>query len=78
MEFMDHPLSWRRTHVEPQQKKGPTSGAPNNCKLTGGTGKFDGLQADLVITVGPLKSNYDGIGQAVGQKKGSYKIVKTN
>jgi hypothetical protein len=54
------------------------SGAPNNCKLNGGTGKFDGLQADLVITVGPLKSNYDGIGQAIGHKKGSYKIVKTN
>lgn len=54
------------------------SGAPNNCKLTGGTGKFDGLKADLVITVGPLKSNYDGISQAIGQKKGTYKIVKTN
>jgi hypothetical protein len=54
------------------------SGAPNSCKLTGGSGKFDGLQADLVITVGPLKSNYDGIAQAIGQKKGSYKIVKTN
>jgi hypothetical protein len=24
--------------------------APNNCKLTWGTGKFDGIKADLVIT----------------------------
>lgn len=54
------------------------SGSPNNCKFTGGTGKFDGLQADLVITVGPLKSNFEGIAQAIGQKKGTYKIVKTN
>lgn len=48
------------------------------CQLTGGTGKFQGLQADLAITVGPLKSNYEGIAQAIGHKKGSYKIVKTN
>jgi hypothetical protein len=54
-------------------------GAPNNCKLTGGTGKFEGIKADLVITqVPPLKSNYEGISQAIGHKKGSYKIVKTN
>jgi hypothetical protein len=54
-------------------------GAPNNCKLTGGTGKFEGIRADLVITqVPPLKSNYEGIFQAIGHKAGSYKIVKTN
>ncbi len=53
-------------------------GAPNNCKLTGGTGKFEGLQAALVISGVPLKSNYEGIGQFVGHKKGTYKIVKTN
>jgi hypothetical protein len=53
-------------------------GTANICKLTGGTGKFDGLQADLVITAGPLKSNYEGIAQVIGQKKGNYKIVKTN
>jgi hypothetical protein len=53
-------------------------GAPNNCKVTGGTGKFENLQASLVITVSPLKTNYDGITQAVGHKKGTYKIVKTN
>jgi hypothetical protein len=52
--------------------------APMGCQLTGGTGKFQGLQADLAITVGPLKSNYEGIAQAIGHKKGSYKIVKTN
>jgi hypothetical protein len=54
-------------------------GAPNNCKLTGGTGKFEGIRADLVITqVPPLKGNYEGIFQAIGHKAGSYKIVKTN
>jgi hypothetical protein len=53
-------------------------GAPNSCQLTGGTGKFDGLRADLVITSQPLKSNYDGIVQSIGHKQGSYKIVKTN
>lgn len=53
-------------------------GAPNNCNVVGGTGKFENLQASLVITVTPLKSNFDGIGQVVGNKKGTYKIVKTN
>ncbi len=53
-------------------------GAPNNCNVIGGTGKFENLQASLVITVNFLKSNYDGISQAVGHKKGTYKIVKTN
>jgi hypothetical protein len=48
-------------------------GAPNNCKLTGGTGKFEGLEASIVITATPVKSNYDGVLQIVGQKKGSYK-----
>ena len=53
-------------------------GAPNNCKLTGGTGKFEGLQAALTITVGAVKGNYDGVSQAVGHAKGTYKIVKTS
>jgi hypothetical protein len=53
-------------------------GAPNNCKLTGGTGKFENLQAALIITSNVVKSDYDGIGQVVGHKKGTYKIVKTN
>jgi hypothetical protein len=53
-------------------------GAPNNCKVTGGTGKFEGLQAALVITSDLLKSNFDGIIQVVGHKKGTYKFVKTN
>jgi hypothetical protein len=53
-------------------------GQPNKCKLTGGTGKFEGLQAELVITVEPLKSNFEGMGQVVGHKKGTYKLVKTN
>jgi hypothetical protein len=53
-------------------------GSPTKCKLRGGTGKFNGLQADVDITVAPLKSNYDGVFQMIGQKKGTYKIVKTN
>jgi hypothetical protein len=53
-------------------------GAPNNCKITGGTGKFEGLQGALVITVEPLKSNFDAISQVIGHKKGTYKFVKTN
>lgn len=53
-------------------------GQPNNCTVTGGTGKFEGLQAALVITAGPVRSNYDGIVQVIGQKKGTYKFVKTN
>jgi hypothetical protein len=53
-------------------------GGPSNCQFTGGTGKFSGLQADVTITARPLKSNYDGIAQILGHKKGTYKIVKTN
>jgi hypothetical protein len=53
-------------------------GAPNNCTLTGGTGKFETLRAELIITAGPVKGNYDGIRQIIGHKKGTYKIVKTN
>lgn len=53
-------------------------GAPNNCKVFGGTGKFENLQAALVITTDLLKSNFDGISQVVGHKKGTYKIIKTN
>jgi hypothetical protein len=53
-------------------------GAPNNCRLTGGTGKFESLQAELIITASVVKSDYDGIGQVVGHKKGTYKIIKTN
>ena len=52
-------------------------GAPNNCKLTGGTGKFEGLEASIVIASMPLKANYDNITQSIGHKKGTYKIVKT-
>jgi hypothetical protein len=53
-------------------------GAPNNCKLSGGTGKFEGLEAALVITSSAIKSNFDSISQVIGHKKGTYKIVKTN
>ena len=43
----------------------------------GGTGKFEGLEASVVITSMPLKGNYDNITQSIGHKKGTYKIVKT-
>jgi len=54
------------------------AGATNLCKLTGGTGKFQGLQASLAITSMPIKSTYEGAFQIVGHKNGTYKIVKTN
>ncbi|EIG63563.1 hypothetical protein BST63_06265 [Bradyrhizobium canariense] len=53
-------------------------GSPNNCNITGGTGKFEGLQAALVVTIDPLKSNFEGVSQVIGHKKGTYKFAKTN
>ena len=53
-------------------------GKPNTCVLTGGTGKFQGLQASVVITNTVVKSTYEGTYQSVGHKNGTYKIVKTN
>jgi len=53
-------------------------GKPNTCELTGGTGKFQGLQGSIIITSAPVKSTYEGTLQAVGHKNGTYKIVKTN
>jgi len=47
------------------------------CTLSGGTGKFEGIQAELRITSTPMKGTYEGINQSIGTKKGSYKIVKT-
>jgi hypothetical protein len=52
-------------------------GKPNTCELTGGTGKFQGLHASVVITFTPVKSTYDGTLEVVGHKNGTYKIVKT-
>jgi hypothetical protein len=51
-------------------------GKPNVCELTGGTGKFQGLQASITITSMPVKSTYEGTQQLVGHKNGTYKIVK--
>ena len=34
-------------------------GKPNTYKLTGGTGKFQGLQALIIITSMPVKSTYE-------------------
>jgi hypothetical protein len=50
-------------------------GQPNNCKLTGGTGKFGGLQASIVITTQPVKSSFDDVFQSWGHKDGTYKIA---
>jgi hypothetical protein len=52
-------------------------GARPIARITGGTGKFEGLQASLVITVDPVKGNLDGISQVIGHKKGTYKFAKT-
>lgn len=52
--------------------------APPKCTLTGGTGKFEGISADLQITNTPLKSMFEGITQAIGTKKGTYQISKTH
>jgi len=49
----------------------PITGGTNNCKLTGGTGKFESLQGAVTIAVSAIKSNYDVIGQGVGHKKGN-------
>jgi hypothetical protein len=51
-------------------------GQPNTCELTGGTGKFQGLQASIIITSMPVKSTYEGTLQIVGHKNGTY--MKTN
>jgi hypothetical protein len=53
-------------------------GATLLCSLTGGTGKFQGLQAPLVISSTPVKSTYEGTFQIVGHKNGTYRIVKTS
>lgn len=51
-------------------------GKPGSGRYLGGTGKFEGLQGVVEITVSPLKGPFDGISQAIGHKKGYYKIVK--
>jgi len=53
------------------------AGATNMCELTGGTGKFQGLQASVAITSMPVKSTYEGAFQIVGHKNGTYKIVRS-
>jgi hypothetical protein len=53
------------------------AGATNLCTLTGGTGKFQGLQASLVIDSTPIKSTYEGAFQGIGHKNGTYKIVRS-
>jgi hypothetical protein len=52
---------------------------PNSpkCTLNGGTGKFQGIKADLQITTNPIGSTYEGITQAIGTKKGTYQIPKS-
>ena len=45
-------------------------------KLTGGTGKFEGISGDLELTTSYFGSPAEGVTQGSGHKKGSYKIVK--
>jgi hypothetical protein len=45
-------------------------------KLTGGTGKFQGITGELELTSSYFGSPADGVSQGIGHKKGSYKIVK--
>jgi hypothetical protein len=49
---------------------------PKGCTLNGGTGKFQGIQADLQITGAPIKGTYEGVYQIIGTKKGTYRISK--
>ena len=72
----DNDLIFERCDVVPGQAL--SAGATNMCELTGGTGKFQGLQASVAITSMPVKSTYEGAFQIVGHKNGTYKIVKTN
>ena len=51
-------------------------GQPNKCKITGGTGKFEGLQAELIITVQPMKTNFEGISQVVWLQEGHIQVCK--
>jgi hypothetical protein len=45
-------------------------------KLTGGTGKFEGITGDIELTTTYFGSPADGVSQGAGHKKGSYRIVK--
>ena len=47
-------------------------GIPANCSLTGGTGKYEGLQGSITVSFQVIKPYFDGIGQIVGHKKGTY------
>ena len=60
------------------EKRDFLPGKPNTYELRGGAGKFQGLQASIVIASTLVKSTYEGIQQLVGHKKGTYKIVRTN
>ena len=42
-----------------------------------GAGKFQGLQAPLVISSMPVESTYEGALEIVGYKNGTYKIVRS-
>jgi hypothetical protein len=48
-------------------------GKPNTCELTGGNGKFQGLQASIIITSVLVKSAYEDAEQLVGHKNRTYR-----
>lgn len=48
-------------------------GSPTNCAFTGGTGKYEGLQGSMTVSFQIVKPYFDGIGQIVGHKRGTYR-----
>jgi hypothetical protein len=52
------------------------SNGAGHGKLTGGTGKFQGITGDLEFTTTYFGSPADGVSQGAGHKKGSYRIAK--
>jgi hypothetical protein len=47
-------------------------------RLTDAAGKFERLQAALIIAASVVRSDCDGIGQVVGQKKRTHKVIEPN
>lgn len=50
-------------------------GSPTNCTFTGGTGKYEGLQGSVAVSYQVIKPYFDGIGQVVGHKRGTYRYA---
>ena len=50
-------------------------GSPSNCAFTGGTGKYEGIQGSVTVSFQIIKPYFDGIGQIVGHKRGTYRYA---